>query len=398
MATPNQYVQTNTLYLSGSGVIIGATSVSLTTLTDIYANVLTMADFGTTGYGTLEPDTTNEEAFTFTGVTANANGTYTLTGVKTALAKSPYTQTSGLVRGHVGGSKVVITDNAAFWNTFANKTNDETIAGQWTFTNTPIVPGTVSNASTSVKGVAYTSTAPASAASPTMVETGDPRVPVAYAVDSVGSDSYAITPSPAITAYAAGQRFTFQAGTANTGTATLNVNGLGAKTIKKNSSSDLATGDILASQVVTVVYDGTNMQLISGANIGITTIGSTSGVGNPPAADSTQTITHGLGRVPVIIRISGIGMFAANASAVPPNQSSGVYDSSGNSCIYIQTQSTVTNASNPVKSTTFAVRIGLNTGNNGCQGVIQNVTSSSFDIVWTCSGDSSSSVYLWEAQ
>ena len=137
MATPNQYVQTNTLYLAGSGVIVGATSIALTTLTDIYGNTLTMADFGTKGYGTLEPDTTNEEAFTFTGVVANANGTYTLTGVKTALAKSPYTETSGLVRAHAGGTKVVITDNVAFWNTFANKANDETITGTWTFNSAP---------------------------------------------------------------------------------------------------------------------------------------------------------------------------------------------------------------------------------------------------------------------
>lgn len=84
-----------------------------------------------------------------------------------------------------------------------------------------------------------------------------------YATDSVGTDSYAITVSPTITAYATGQVFTFKAGTANTGAATLNVSGLGAKTIKKNVSTDLETGDILANQIVTVIYDGTNMQLQS---------------------------------------------------------------------------------------------------------------------------------------
>lgn len=131
MADLNKYVQTNTLYLAGSGSIIGATSVVLTSLTDIYGNVLTMADFGTTGYITLEPDTTNEEGATFTGITANANLTYTLTGIKTILAKAPYTQTSGLVRQHSGGTKVVITDNVAFWDSFANKANDETITGVW---------------------------------------------------------------------------------------------------------------------------------------------------------------------------------------------------------------------------------------------------------------------------
>ncbi len=84
-----------------------------------------------------------------------------------------------------------------------------------------------------------------------------------YAVDSVGTDAYAITITPTITAYAAGQVFTFKAGTANTGACTLNVSGLGAKDIKKHYNQALVTGDILANQIVTVVYDGTNMQVIS---------------------------------------------------------------------------------------------------------------------------------------
>ncbi len=84
-----------------------------------------------------------------------------------------------------------------------------------------------------------------------------------YAADSVGTDSYAITITPAITAYATGQRFTFKAGTTNTGSCTLNVSGLGAKTIKKNYNEDLITNDIRANQIVEVVYDGTNMQMVS---------------------------------------------------------------------------------------------------------------------------------------
>lgn len=83
-----------------------------------------------------------------------------------------------------------------------------------------------------------------------------------YAADSVGTDAYAITLTPAPAAYVTGQRFTFKAGTANTGTATLNVNSLGAKTIKLGTSN-LYTGQILANQIVEVVYDGTNMQLVS---------------------------------------------------------------------------------------------------------------------------------------
>lgn len=54
-----------------------------------------------------------------------------------------------------------------------------------------------------------------------------------YAEATGAVNTFAITLTPAPTAYTAGQKFTFKANLANTGTATLNVNGLGAKTIKK---------------------------------------------------------------------------------------------------------------------------------------------------------------------
>lgn len=126
-----QYVQTNTLYLAGSGVIVGATSIVLQSFADIYGNNLAITDFGAKGYITLEPDTINEEAATFTGVTTNSNGTVTLTGISSGLAKSPYTETSGLVRAHSGGTKVVVTDNVEFWATFTNKNNAEVLTTNW---------------------------------------------------------------------------------------------------------------------------------------------------------------------------------------------------------------------------------------------------------------------------
>lgn len=169
-----KYVQSQTLYQAGSGSLIGATTVTLTSLTDIYGNVLTIADFGAKGFFTCEPDTTNEESGTFTGITANANGTYTLTGVSTSLGKSPYTETSGMVRLHSGGTSVVLTDNVAFWNTFANKQNDEVITGRWSsatvpstandYTNKNYVDGVAiagaPDASTTVKGVSRLTQSP----------------------------------------------------------------------------------------------------------------------------------------------------------------------------------------------------------------------------------------------
>lgn len=264
MTTLFKYVQSQNFSLAGAGAIAGATSVTLKSFKGIDGITnLTMTDFGAIGFGTLEPGNgTQEEQISFTGITQNSSGTATLTGVNTVLFINPYTATSGLVKTHAGSTTFVVSNTAGFYDKFPAKANDETITGQWTFSVFPITPSN-SDASTTVKGVTKLSTAPVSPTNPIAVGDNDTRIPVAYAVDAVGTDAYAITPSPAITAYVAGQFFTFKAGTLNTGAATLNVSGLGAKTIKKDVSSDLVTGDILANQVVEVIYDGTNMQLVS---------------------------------------------------------------------------------------------------------------------------------------
>jgi hypothetical protein len=84
-----------------------------------------------------------------------------------------------------------------------------------------------------------------------------------YAGTSAGTDTITATLSPAITAYAAGQRYHFKAGGTNTGAATINLNSVGAKDLKKGAagSTALEAGDITAGGMYTVEYDGTNMQL-----------------------------------------------------------------------------------------------------------------------------------------
>jgi hypothetical protein len=84
-----------------------------------------------------------------------------------------------------------------------------------------------------------------------------------YAADAGSTDAYAITLSPVPSSYTDGMVIHFKANTINTGAATLNVNSLGAKAIKKNYNYDLADGDIKAGQRVSVIYDGTNFQMIS---------------------------------------------------------------------------------------------------------------------------------------
>lgn len=76
-----------------------------------------------------------------------------------------------------------------------------------------------------------------------------------------GTDTYTVTPSPAITAYAAGQTFLVTFTNANTGAATLNVNGLGAKAITKNGATALERSDIAAGAQRLLTYDGTQFQI-----------------------------------------------------------------------------------------------------------------------------------------
>ncbi len=87
-----------------------------------------------------------------------------------------------------------------------------------------------------------------------------------FAADAGANDTYAITLSPAITAYVTGAHYRFMANTANTGACTININTVGAKSIKKAAggiTTDPADNDIRSGQWVDLVYDGTNMQMQS---------------------------------------------------------------------------------------------------------------------------------------
>lgn len=77
-----------------------------------------------------------------------------------------------------------------------------------------------------------------------------------------GTDTITASAPAAITAYAAGQRFSFVASATNTGAVTLNINSLGAKDVTKRGTTALAAGDIASGQIVVVEYDGTRFQLI----------------------------------------------------------------------------------------------------------------------------------------
>lgn len=104
------------------------------------------------------------------------------------------------------------------------------------------------------------------------------------------------TAAPAITAYAAGQRFSFLAGFTNTAAATLNVNSVAAKNIfNAATGAAIGAGEIVATRAYEVIYDGTQFLLLNDVtpiqNGDYIWLGTTGGTATAQTASATPAIT-----------------------------------------------------------------------------------------------------------
>ncbi|PCI37919.1 MAG: hypothetical protein COB50_03145, partial [Thiotrichales bacterium] len=95
---------------------------------------------------------------------------------------------------------------------------------------------------------------------PTDVELKEGRV--TYSTDTGAANAYIVALPHIITAYTEGLRIHFKALNANTGSSTINVDGVGAVTIKAQSGANLSVGDIV-SGINEVTYNGTDFTLTS---------------------------------------------------------------------------------------------------------------------------------------
>ena len=195
-----------------------------------------------------------------------------------------------------------------------------------------------------------------------------------------GSLVFATSPTFVTPTLGAATATTINGNTFSTGTYTLT--GVAGKTLTFNKTLTLEGTD-----GTTVTFPTASATLLPNTT--------TSGVSATPTASGTVQVTHGLGRIPTIIRIYGLGTFTSNASATPTPFSIGTFNSTGNRCIYMTVNGTTTQASQT--STTFSVFVPTSAGNN-VSGVIQNATSTTFDIVWTETGTATAQNFLWEAQ
>lgn len=369
-------------------------------------------------YATISPKTTQSEFISFTGITQNADGTATLTGVVRGLAKKyPFTTDSAYQLPHSGQSQFIMSDAPQVFQEYVSLNNDETVGGVKIFTENPQTPATATNPDDIPNLAQVESIATGGASINAMIVTGtageaviigqvvylkisdqkwykadssDTTKSVAvklgitqttgsgtiavliggldqtqsglvagtvyylstggavsstvgtnerligrsisttqilfeddeqsrfvsltdgsrtYTADTGSADVYVMTLIPAILAYKAGQVFSFKAANANlTTTPTLNVNGLGAKTIVKNSGIvALVAGDIAVGQIVVVEYDGTNFQMSSQTG-NIPAVAKFGGTG----ADGALTITSGVTQVDV----GGAQFFVKNYTSI----------------------------------------------------------------------------------
>jgi hypothetical protein len=140
------------------------------------------------------------------------------------------------------------------------------------------------------------------------VQLGQVQSGTATLLTVTGTDTYVGTASPSLSAYAAGNVFTFVVPNTNTGPATLNVSSLGAKTISRDGSTALVAGDLVAGSEVVVAYDGTRFQVLNSNSKTNFNVSNNLTVGNSVTAASASLSTP----LPVASGGSGISSLTTN--------------------------------------------------------------------------------------
>jgi len=120
---------------------IGTTNTSITLSSfkePISETNITMSTLGSDiGYGTLDPQSsTRKEFISFTGITQNANGTATLTGVTRGLGfQYPYAASATYRKAHPGQSIFILSDSPQLFDEYTKRRSNEWITGTWGFSS-----------------------------------------------------------------------------------------------------------------------------------------------------------------------------------------------------------------------------------------------------------------------
>lgn len=129
-------------------------------------------------------------------------------------------------------------------------------------------------------------------------------------VTVTGTDTLTGSMTPALTAYAAGNQFSFVVANTNTGAVTINIDGVGSKSITRTGSTALVAGDLVANQVALIEYDGTRFQLLNGNSFTNLNVSGTLGVTG--ATTLSAALTYG--GVTLTNAVTGTGKMVLDTS------------------------------------------------------------------------------------
>lgn len=288
-----------------SGTVTVNTSQNIATLSNLSSNgyVKTSGSVGTLGISASIPNTDitglgtlSTQSGTFSGTssgtntgdnatnslysglvtnathTGDATGATALTVLKLNGVSLPtYTSTAGLLKYTGTGTNTYVFDN----NTYLTTNQAVTVTATGDATGTSSASGTAPSIALTVGKLNGTSLGSlATGILKNTTTTGVPSIAVSgtdYVAPSVNipisgttagtANTYTLTPSPVLVSYAIGQVYNLKFNIANTGAATINISGLGTRTLVKGISTTLFSGDLVINKMYVCVDDGTNIQV-----------------------------------------------------------------------------------------------------------------------------------------
>jgi len=137
---------------------IGTTDTEITVKNffDIYGNPIVMS--GSVQFATLEPRSQdNQEIISYTDVVQLTTTQFKLIGITRGLDAQPdpdtgvYGSDPVQAKAHSANAEAILSDNPQVWDKKPSKDEDETITGQWSFDESPIIPTPTSNQNAATK-------------------------------------------------------------------------------------------------------------------------------------------------------------------------------------------------------------------------------------------------------
>lgn len=122
-----------------------------------------------------------------------------------------------------------------------------------------------------------------------------------------------LTYSPPYTAYVAGMKIRFILASSPTGATTVNVDGLGAKDLKRFAGTAIASGDFTSGEVIEAVYTGTEFRVTNAGRNAQTITGSLV-LANIPNSLITKAKLENLASMKVLGNVSGSAAAPAEVS------------------------------------------------------------------------------------